>query len=318
MKGPFFLCIMIIEDISSELIESVNEIGEFIGKTPLFEIKNLTSNSVRIFAKLEWNQLGGSVKGRPAYEIIKSAVLSGHLNSGKRLLDASSGNTAIAYAAIGAATGIPVSICLPENASEERKLILKAYGAEIIYTSKFGGTDEAQDRARQLFNDYPDSYYYADQYNNDSNWLAHYNNTAIEILEQTRGEITHFVAGLGTTGTFTGTTSRLKKELPEITAISLQPDEALHGLEGWKHLDTAKVPGIYKSGIADYNLGINTYEAIGLIPEISKKEGLLVSPSSAANLLGAMEVARTLDKGIIVTVFPDNADKYSEVLKSII
>ncbi len=309
---------MIIEEINYRLNERVLEIGNFIGNTPLFEIKNLTSNGVRIFAKLEWQQLSGSVKGRPAYEIIKNAIFNGQLNSGKKLLDASSGNTAIAYAAIGAAIGVPVSICLPENASEERKLILKAYGAEIIYTSKFGGTDEAQDKARQLFLDFPDKYFYADQYNNECNWKAHYEHTAKEILSQTNGEITHFVAGLGTTGTFIGTTAGLKKEIPQLTSISLQPDEALHGLEGWKHLETARVPGIYNPNTADFNLSINTYEAIGLIPVISKKEGLLVSPSSAANLLGALEVARTIDNGTIVTVFPDNAEKYGEILKTIL
>ncbi len=310
---------MIIEEINSKLTERVLEISKFIGKTPLFEISNLVSkNSVRVFAKLEWNQLGGSVKGRPAYEIIKQAVLSGELNEDKILLDASSGNTAIAYAAIGAATGIPVTICLPENASEERKLVLKAYGAEIILTSRFGTTDEAQERALQLFHDYPDQYYYADQYNNENNWKAHYQHTANEILEQTNGQVTHFVAGLGTTGTFTGTSRRLKEELPELLAISLQPDEALHGLEGWKHLETAKVPGIYDLQLADNNLGINTYEAIGLIPEISINEGLLVSPSSAANLLGALEVARSIEEGCVVTVFPDNAEKYGELMKSIL
>ena len=310
---------MITAEINSKRTNKVREIGNFIGKTPLFEIKNLISNnSVRIFAKLEWNQLGGSVKGRPAYEIIKQAVLSGELDERKTLLDASSGNTAIAYAAIGIAAGIPVTICLPENATDERKRILKAYGADIILTSKFGTTDEAQEKAFQLSTEYPDRYFYADQYNNQNNWKAHFDNTAKEIINQTNGEVTHFVAGLGTTGTFTGTSRGLLKELPHVIPVSLQPDEALHGLEGWKHLETAKVPGIYDRDIANRNLDVNTYEAIGLIPEISRKEGLLVSPSSAANLLGALEVANTMDEGYIVTIFPDNAEKYGELLKSIV
>lgn len=309
---------MITEEINSELLNRVTEVRKYIGRTPLFEIRNLVQKpGVRVFAKLEWQQLGGSVKARPAFEIIHDAILKGQLTEDNELLDASSGNTAIAYASIGAALGIPVNICLPENASDERKRILKAYGANVILTSKFGTTDEAQEKALELYNENPLKYFYADQYNNENNWKAHYNSTANEIIEQTNGEITHFVTGLGTTGSFSGTSKRLKEEIEEIKTISLQPDEALHGLEGWKHLETAKVPGIYDANIADENLHINTFEAIGLIPKISKNEGLLVSPSAAANLIGALEVARKIDKGTIVTIFPDNAEKYGELLKSI-
>ena len=257
----------------------------YIGNTPLFEIRHMVENKrVRLFAKLEWLQLGGSVKGRPAFEIMKNAVDSGQVDQHRSLLDASSGNTAIAYASIGATLGIPISVCLPENASEERKMILKALGANLILTTKFGSTDEAQDKARKFAEEQPHRYYYADQYNNANNWKAHYTYTANEIIEQTNGNITHFVAGLGTTGTFTGTAMRLREEIPAIQCIALQPDEALHGLEGWKHLETALVPGIYDANIADRNLEINTYEALALIPQIAKKEGLLVSPSAAANL----------------------------------
>ena len=308
---------MIITTPKSELVTKVDQLGQHIGNTPLFQISNLaTKQGVKIFAKLEWNQLGGSVKARPAFQIIRQAIYEGRLD-GRTLLDASSGNTAIAYASVGAALGIPVTICLPANASEERKQILKAYGAEIIETSPFGTTDEAQEKARELSTQYPDRYFYADQYNNENNWKAHYETTAVEIIRQTNGKITHFVAGLGTTGTFTGTTTRLKERFPSIKSISLQPDEALHGLEGWKHLETARVPGIYDHQLADENRPVNTYEAIGLIPEISRKEGLLVSPSAAANLVGALEVANQIEKGVIVTVFPDNAEKYGEVMKTI-
>lgn len=309
---------MIAVEINPALVNKISQLGRFIGNTPLFEIRNLIQKpGVQIFAKLEWQQFSGSVKARPAYQIIKDAILSGELTPGKTLLDASSGNTAIAYAAIGASIGISVVICLPENASEERKQILRAYGAEIILTSKFGTTDEAQERARELYTNDPEKYFYADQYNNENNWKAHYNSTALEILKQTNQEITHFVAGLGTTGTFTGTSKRFKKEAPNVQTVALQPDEALHGLEGWKHLETAKVPGIFSADLIDKTIQVNTYEALGLLPEISKKEGLLVSPSSSANLLGALEIARQIDKGVIVTVFPDNAEKYSEVLQSI-
>ncbi|QNF33850.1 cysteine synthase family protein [Adhaeribacter swui] len=309
---------MLLTAETQDLQEQLTTLSSFIGNTPLFPITRAYSKpGVKIYAKLEWQQLGGSVKARPAFRIIQDAVKSGRLQPGQSLLDASSGNTAIAYAAIGAATQIPVTICLPENASEERKTLLKAFGANIIYTSRFGSTDEAQEIAKQLNSDYPDRYFYADQYGNQSNWQAHYHTTANEIFRQTKGEITHFVAGLGTTGTFTGTSRKLKELNPEIELISLQPDAAMHGLEGWKHLETARVPKIYDATIANQNLAIDTYEAFDLIQKVAQKEGLLVSPSAAANLAGAIKVAESIDEGVIVTVFPDNAEKYAEVLKSL-
>ena len=309
---------MITQEIDLKLTEQLDVIGKFIGNTPLFPITRLHANeNVKIFAKLEWQQLGGSVKSRPAFNIIKNAILSGELNPEKRLLDATSGNTGIAYAAIGAALGIPVTICLPENASEERKTILKAYGAEIIFTSKFGSTDEAQEIAQELSEKNPDRYYYARQYQNEANWKAHYHTTAEEIWRQTNGEITHFVAGLGTTGTFTGSSRRLRELNPDIRLISLQPDSALHGLEGWKHLETAIVPTIYDPTIAHQNLEMDTYNAYDTIKQVAAKEGLLISPSAAANLNGALQVADQLDAGVIVTVFPDNAEKYSEVINNL-
>lgn len=309
---------MLLTAETTDLAAQLTALSAFIGKTPLFPItKAFTKPGVKIYAKLEWQQLGGSVKARPAFRIIQDAVASGQLEPGKSLLDASSGNTAIAYAAIGAALQIPVTICLPENASEERKTLLKAFGAHIIYTSRFGSTDEAQEMARQLFADYPDRYFYADQYGNQSNWQAHYHTTAEEIYRQTNGKITHFVAGLGTTGTFTGTSRKLKELDSAIQLISLQPDAAMHGLEGWKHLETARVPAIYDATLAHQNLAIDTYEAFDLIQKVAQTEGLLISPSAAANLAGAVKVAESLDEGVIVTVFPDNAEKYSEVLKSL-
>lgn len=309
---------MITQEIDLKLTEQLDVIGKFIGNTPLFPITRLHANeNVKIFAKLEWQQLGGSVKSRPAFNIIKNAILSGELSPEKRLLDATSGNTGIAYAAIGAALGIPVTICLPENASEERKTILKAYGAEIIFTSKFGSTDEAQEIAQELSEKNPDKYYYARQYQNEANWKAHYHTTAEEIWRQTNGEITHFVAGLGTTGTFTGSGRRLRELNPDIRLISLQPDSALHGLEGWKHLETAIVPTIYDPTIAHQNLEMDTYNAYDTIKRVAATEGLLISPSAAANLNGALQVADQLDAGVIVTVFPDNAEKYSEVINNL-
>jgi len=307
-----------IAEISSQLATNVRAIGRFIGKTPLFPItRAFQKEGVQIYAKLEWQQMGLSVKARPAYHIIKDAILRGDLTAGKQLLDASSGNTAIAYAAIGSALGIPVTICLPENASEERKVYLKALGAELIFTSRFGGTDDAQAVAKEIAHEKPSSYYYADQYGNDSNWKAHYQTTSEEIYRQTDGNITHFVAGLGTTGTFTGNARRLKELNPNVHLTSLQPNAAMHGLEGWKHLETAKVPAIYDPSLAHQNLEIDTYEACDIVKEVARKEGLLISPSAGANLLGAIKVAQQLDQGTIVTLFPDDASKYGEVMKMI-
>ncbi|MEO1050433.1 MAG: PLP-dependent cysteine synthase family protein [Bacteroidota bacterium] len=309
---------MIATTIDTHLKERIKALGKFVGNTPLFPLQNVVEKpDVKIYAKLEWQQFGGSVKARPAYNIIKSAIYSGELTEGKHILDASSGNTAIAYAAIGAAINVPVTICLPKNASEERKQILKSFGAHIHLTSPFGTTDEAQQIAQSLFEEQPHKYFYANQYGNDNNWKAHYNGTAEEIFRQTDGSITHFVTGLGTTGSFTGTGRKLKEIKPDIHLTSLQPDAALHGLEGWKHLETAILPGIYDDTIADQNLEIDTYEALDTLKRVANTEGLLISPSSAANLTGALKVANTIDEGVIVTLFPDNAEKYGEVIKNL-
>ncbi|MEZ5056784.1 MAG: cysteine synthase family protein [Saprospiraceae bacterium] len=298
--------------------EQIHRIQQLVGNTPLLRIKGIYDKpGIEIYAKLEWQQIGGSIKTRPAFEIIKSAIKSGQLGNGQTLLDATSGNTGIAFASIGAALGIPVTLCLPENASTERKRILKALGAAIIYTSKFDGTDGAQEKARLLALEQPENYFYADQYSNDNNWKAHYKTTAPEIWHQTSGRITHFITGIGTTGTFTGTSRGLKDKNPNIQVISMQPDNPMHGLEGWKHLETAKVPGIYNPSLADSNLEVDTIEAYEMIQKIAHTLGLLVSPSSAANLVGAVKLAKSIDQGVIVTTFPDNAEKYSEVINHI-
>jgi len=297
---------------------STEHLKQVVGNTPLFRISRVfTKPGVNIYAKLEWMQLGGSVKTRPAFNIIQNALTNGELYPGKTLLDASSGNTAISYAAIGAALGLDVTICLPENASKERITILKAHGAELVYTSRFGGTDEAQEKAKELKEQYPEKYYYADQYNNPSNWQAHYHGTAREIIRQTNGEVTHAVIGLGTSGTAMGVGRGLKEYNPEIQLITLQPDVAMHNLEGWKHMETALVPGIYDNNLADKNLEIDSDNALMMVKQIAEKEGLLVSPSAAANLLGAIEIAKEIDSGTVVTVFPDNAEKYSEILEAV-
>lgn len=303
----------------SSLIEKSAKLGSFIGQTPLFPINKLNTNErVKIFAKVEWQQFGASVKARPAYRIIHDAIKSGILHKDKFLLDASSGNTGIAYAHIGAALDIPVTLCLPENASKERKLILKALDVDIRLTPAEGGTDEAQEIAKEIHNNNPDKYFYADQYSNPSNWKAHYDTTGPEIINQTDHQVTHFIAGLGTTGTFTGTGKFLKEYKPDIKLIGLQPDIAMHGLEGWKHLETAHKPAIYDDSIPDVIRTVNTEHAHEIVKQTARKEGLIISPSSAANLAGALQLSREIEEGVIVTVFPDDGSKYGEILNEII
>lgn len=257
------------------------------------------------------------MKARPAWRIVSDALDRGELREDMHLLDASSGNTGIAYAHIGAALGIPVTLCLPENASEERKRILHALGADLRMTSAGGGTEVARRAARELHDRDPDRFYYADQYNNPSNPRAHYEGTAPEILEQSGRKVTHFVAGLGTTGTFTGTGRRLKESDPDIRLVGLQPDLAMHGLEGWKHLETSTVPGIYDDSLPDRVLEVTTEEAHRQVRRAAREEGLLLSPSSAANLAGALRVAGEIGEGHVVTVFPDDGSKYGEVISEI-
>lgn len=301
------------------LEKRIAAIGTKIGNTPLHRFSKALydKTGVLIYAKKEWMQLGGSVKARAAYSIIKNAVESGRLNEQTILLDATSGNTGIAYASVAREAGIGVTLCLPENATMERKEILRSLGVDIVFTSKLDGTDGSQLVAREMVQNHPGKYFYADQYKNDDNWRAHYYGTAVEIYSELPG-ITHFVAGMGTTGTFVGTGRRLKELKPSIKLISFQPDSALHGLEGWKHLDTAIVPTIYDPTVADENLEISTEEAYEMLSQVNEKEGLLLSPSSAANIAGAIRVASTISEGTIVTILPDNADKYSEVINKLI
>jgi len=289
-----------------------------VGNTPLLRFESLTRSwpLIQILGKAEWENPGGSVKDRAALKIIESALRSGALASGRRLLDASSGNTGIAYAMIGAAHGIPVTLCVPEHVSIERKRILTAYGAEIIWTDRQEGTDGSIRKARELYRSDPAKYFYADQYSNDANWLAHYHGTAQEIWQQTEGAVTHFVAGLGTSGTFMGTTRRLKEFNPAVCAISMQPDSALHGLEGLKHMPTVMVPRIYDPSLADEALEISTEEAYSMLKRVARSEGVLLGISAGAALAACEHVAKRIasqkepQSAVIVTVLPDSGDRY--------
>jgi cysteine synthase B len=288
---------------------------EQIGNTPLLHLPHVGREfpNIEFYAKAEWFNPGGSVKDRPALSMIQAGIANGWLEPGKTIIDATSGNTGIAYALVGAAMGYPVKLCLPESASQERKRILTAYRAELVITPGDEGTDGAIRRVREIVAGEPDLYYYADQYSNPANWQAHYRTTAEEIWAQTVGELTHFVAGLGTSGTFVGTTRRLRELNPQIRCISLQPDSSFHGLEGWKHMATALRPAIYDETLADDNLTVRTEEAYRMVKRLAREEGLLVSPSSAAALVGCFTLARGIPKGeraVIVTVFPDSAAKY--------
>ena len=288
---------------------------ETIGNTPLLRLDRVGREfpQVEFLAKGEWFNPGGSVKDRPALSMIQAGLASGALRAGKTIIDATSGNTGIAYAMIGAALGYPVKLCLPDSASHERKRILKAFGAELVITPGDEATDGAIRRVQQIVAGDPEKYFYPDQYSNPANWQAHYRTTANEIWEQTAGRVTHFVAGLGTSGTFVGTTRRLKELNPVIRCISLQPDAPFHGLEGWKHMETAIRPAIYDDTLADENLEVGTEEAYRLVKHVAREEGLLISPSAAAALLGCFQVAARLPKSehaVIVTVFADSASKY--------
>jgi S-sulfo-L-cysteine synthase (O-acetyl-L-serine-dependent) len=288
---------------------------DLIGNTPLLRLSRIGSEfpNVEFCAKAEWCNPGGSVKDRPALSMIQAGLASGALRIGKTIIDATSGNTGIAYAMIGAALGYAVKLCLPDSASHERKRILSAFGAELVITSGDEGTDGAIRRVQEIVASDPETYFYPDQYSNPANWQAHYRTTAKEIWEQTSGCVTHFVAALGTSGTFVGTSRRLKELNPSIRCISLQPDAAFHGLEGWKHMQTALRPAIYDDTLADENLEVATEQAYRLVKRIAREEGLLVSPSAAAALLGCFQVARGIPpsaRAVIVTVFADSAAKY--------
>ena len=288
---------------------------ELIGNTPLLRLEQLTRDlpGIELLGKAEWRNPGGSVKDRAASNIVAEGRASGKFAPGKTLLDSTSGNTGIAYAMIGAAQGFPVTLCMPENVSVERKRILHAYGANIIYTDPGDGSDGSIRAARELYAKDPGKYFYADQYSNDANWQAHYLGTANEIWQQTEGRVTHFVSMMGTSGTFVGTTRRLKELNPAIRCISLQPDSPFHGIEGAKHMASAIVPGIYDPSLANQDIGIATEDAYRMAIRLAREEGLLVGISAAAAVVGCLQVARQLKAGeaaVFVTILCDSGDKY--------
>jgi cysteine synthase B len=288
-------------------------LASHVGNTPLLPLRRLSRNlppRVKVFAKAEWFNPGGSIKDRPALNIIQTALANGDLGSGKRLLDSTSGNMGISYATFGAAMDIPVTLTIPASASDERISILRSLGAELVLTDPLEGSDGAILAARQLAKEDPDLYWYANQYNNPANWQAHYRSTGPEILNQTQGQITHFVAGLGTSGTLMGTGRYLQEQLPNIQIISFQPDGSFHGLEGLKHMPSAIIPGIYDESLADGRLEVRTEAAYAMVNRLAREEGLFVGISSGAAAVVALRVASQLEEGVVVTVFPDAGYKY--------
>jgi S-sulfo-L-cysteine synthase (O-acetyl-L-serine-dependent) len=302
------------------MITTVKPLGtsilERIGNTPLIRLDRLTSDlpGIQILGKAEWANPGGSVKDRAASAIVADAQRRGLLDNGRGLLDATSGNTGIAYAMLGATLGFPVTLCMPSNVSLERKRYLAAYGAQVIWTNPADGSDGAIRKARELVAAEPDRYFYADQYSNDENWKAHYRTTANEIWEQTDGQITHFVAGLGTSGTFMGTTRRLKELNPQIRCISMQPDSPFNGLEGLKYMATAIVPSIYDPKLADANIEMSTELAYWMVKDLARNQGLLVGISAAAAVAASLQIGKQETEAgreaIIVTILCDSAEKY--------
>jgi cysteine synthase B len=285
-------------------------IVDLVGDTPLLRLRRIERDlpGVELYAKAEWKNPGGSVKDRPALRMVQEGIRSGQLVPGKVILDATSGNTGIAYAMIGAAMGFQVTLCVPENVTPERKRILRAYGAELIFTNPLEGSDGAIRMAQQMNAQSPERFFYADQYNNDFNWRSHYDTTGPEIIQQAGTRMTHFVAGLGTSGTFMGTGRRLREFNPGIVLASVQPDSPLHGLEGLKHMESAIVPGIYDPALADEDVRVGTEEAYDMTRRLAQEEGLLVGISSGANLAGALKVASP--NSIVVVVFCDGGERY--------
>jgi len=294
-------------------LDSVPDLTAHVGNTPLLPLRRIGRNlspRVKVFAKAEWFNPGGSVKDRPALNIIRTALAGGHLGNGKRLLDSTSGNMGISYATFGATLGIPVTLAVPASASAERISILRVLGAELVLTDPTEGSDGAILIARQLATEKPDVYWYANQYNNDANWQAHYKSTGPEIFRQTHERVTHFVAGLGTSGTLIGTGRYLREQLPQVKIIAFQPDASFHGLEGLKHMPTAIQPGIYDPSFADETREVRTEEAHEMVLRLAREEGLFVGISSGAAAVAALRIAGELDEGIVVTLFPDAGYKY--------
>jgi S-sulfo-L-cysteine synthase (O-acetyl-L-serine-dependent) len=292
--------------------QGARDVLSLIGNTPLLRLAKIGREfpKVEILAKAEWANPGGSVKDRPALNIVREAERAGQISKDKILTDSTSGNTGIAYAMICAARGYRLALCVPSNASDERKRTLRAYGVEIVYTDPMEGSDGAIRRVRKMVEEHPELYFYANQYDNPANWRAHYLTTAPEIFEQTEGRVTHFVAGLGTSGTFVGTARRLKELNPKIQCISFQPDSPFHGLEGMKHMATAILPKIYDPTVADDDLAISTEESHAMVKRLAREEGLLVGISAGAAMVASLQIAREVKHGVIVTIFPDGGDKY--------
>jgi cysteine synthase B len=298
----------------STQIEASADLGlaDRVGNTPLLPLRRLASlpPGVQVYAKAEWFNPGGSVKDRPAVHILRSALAEGCLTGGRRLLDSTSGNMGIAYATFAAALDVPVTLAIPANASPERLKILRVLGAELVLTDPLEGSDGAIQVARQIAAEGPDLYYYADQYNNPANWQSHYQSTGPEILQQTGGRVTHFVAGLGTTGTLTGVARCLREYNPGICIVAAQPDAPFHGLEGLKHMPTAVKPGFYDPALPDRLLEVSTEEAYEMTLQLARREGLFAGLSSGAAAVAALRIARELEHGLVVTVFPDAGYKY--------
>jgi S-sulfo-L-cysteine synthase (O-acetyl-L-serine-dependent) len=306
---------VVVSEILGSRVRLGQRLVERIGNTPLLRMERLTSAhpNVEIYAKAEWFNPGGSVKDRAAYSMICERERRGDLRPGKVILDATSGNTGIAYAMIGAVLGYRVKLCLPNSASPERKHILRAYGVDIVYTPGDEGSDGAIRRVREIYKADPEKYFYPDQYGNPANPMAHYTGTAPEIWLQTEGRITHFLAGLGTSGTFVGTSRRLKELNPKIRCTSMQPDSSFHGLEGLKHMATAIVPAIYDLSIADEDVAVQTEDGQEMAKRLAQEEGILAGVSAGAALWACLDLARRLPRdehAVIVTVFPDSGDKY--------
>jgi S-sulfo-L-cysteine synthase (O-acetyl-L-serine-dependent) len=300
-----------VETIPRKLVHG-RSVLDLVGNTPLLGFKRIDADlgGVKVMGKAEWANPGGSVKDRAALSMILDGERRGLLTRDKILIDATSGNTGIAYAMICAERGYRVKLALPKNASQERQQTLRAYGADLVLTDPTEGTDGAQRFVRKLVESDPGKYFYPDQYNNPANWRAHYETTANEIWRQTDGQITHFVAGMGTSGTFVGVTKRLKELNPAIQCISMQPNSPLHGLEGMKHMASALVPGIYDANLADDQIEVATEDAHRMVLRLAREEGILVGVSSGGNLVAAMQVAEKLKEGVVVTIFCDSAAKY--------
>ena len=298
--------------LTTDATDSIVSVTPRIGGTPLVRLRGFEPKpGIEIHAKLEYLNAGGSVKDRAALAIVRDAERGGALGPGRALLDATSGNTGISYAMLGAQRGFLVTLCVPANVTPERKRLLRAFGANVVLTNPMEGSDGAIAEARRLHAANPNLYFYADQYNNPANWRAHFDTTGAEILDETQGRLTDFVAGLGTTGTFVGASRRIRAAGSRARLISVQPDGPLHGLEGLKHLPSAIVPGIYDPNLADRNVSVSTEDAYALTRRLAREAGLFVGPSSGAALAAVLDVARTIDEGVIVTVFPDGGSRYA-------